>query len=49
MKLFQGDKRTIKAKKNMVASFFLKGLDGVIYLAVVPLTLGFLDPYSYGL
>lgn len=49
MKLFQGDKRTVKAKKNMVASFFLKGLDGVIYLAVVPLTLGFLDPYSYGL
>lgn len=49
MQLFQGDTRSVKAKKNMIASFFLKGLDGVIYLAIVPITLGFLNPYSYGL
>lgn len=48
-KLFRGDKRSSRAKKNMLASLFLKGIDGIIYLAVVPATLGFLDKYSYGL
>ncbi len=47
--LFKGDIRSSKAKKNILASFLLKGLDGIVYLAVVPLTLGFMDPYSYGL
>ena len=45
----KGDKRTVKAKKNIVFSFFLKGIDGVIYLLLVPITLGFLDKYSYGI
>lgn len=45
----KGDKRTIKAKKNIAFSFFLKGIDGIIYLLLVPITLGFLDKYSYGI
>ena len=45
----KGNSRSIKAKKNILASFLLKAIDGFVYLAVVPITLGFLDPYTYGL
>lgn len=47
--LSKGDSRTVKAKKNIIYSFFLKGVDGVVYLLLVPITLGFLDKYSYGI
>lgn len=46
---FSGDKRTVKAKKNILASFALKGIDSVVYLLLVPVTLGFLNPYEYGI
>ena len=46
---FQGDNRTVKAKKNIVASMVLKGLDAVVYLLLVPVTLGYLNPYEYGI
>lgn len=46
---FSGDKRTVKAKKNILASFALKGIDSIVYLLLVPVTLGFLNPYEYGI
>lgn len=42
------DNRTIKARKNIIASFFLKGVDLLVYLFLVPITLGYLNPYEYG-
>ena len=43
------DNRTIKAKKNIVASIILKGIDTIIYLLLVPITLGYLNKYEYGI
>ncbi|MDE6084614.1 MAG: hypothetical protein K2G11_09000, partial [Muribaculaceae bacterium] len=48
-KFLKGDGRTVKAKKNILASFLLKGLDGLIYLLLVPVTLGYLNEYEYGI
>lgn len=48
-KFFQGDKRTIKAKKNIIASIVLKGIDSLVYLLLVPVTLGYLNSYEYGI
>lgn len=48
-KFFQGDKRTIKAKKNIIASIALKGIDSLVYLLLVPVTLGYLNSYEYGI
>ena len=46
--LLKGDARTVKARKNVLASFLLKGIDGIVYLLFVPVTLGYLKPYEYG-
>lgn len=46
---FQGDKRTVKAKKNILFSIGLKGIDSLVYLLLVPVTLGYLNPYEYGI
>ena len=46
---FGGRSRSALVKKNALASFLLKGIDGLIYLLIVPATLGFLDKYSYGI
>lgn len=46
---FKGQERTVKAKKNIVASIFLKGIDGIVYLLLVPVTLGYLNQYEYGI
>ena len=48
MNLFQGDSRSIKAKKNILVSAFIKGADTLVYLLLVPLTLGYLNAYEYG-
>lgn len=45
---FKGDQRSIKAKKNIIASFLIRGIDALIYLLLVPITLGYLNPYEYG-
>lgn len=45
---FKGDARTVKARKNILASVVLKGIDGIVYLLFVPVTLGYLKPYEYG-
>ncbi len=42
------DSRSALMKKNVFFSFILKFIDGIIYLLVVPITLDFLDEYSYG-
>lgn len=46
---FKGNPRSVKAKKNIVASAVLKGFDGIIYLLIVPVTLGYLNSYEYGI
>lgn len=43
-----GDQRTIKLRKNIVASIAIKGINTLVYLLLVPLTLGYLNPYEYG-
>ena len=45
----QGDARSVKAKKNILASFFIKAADTAVYLLLVPLTLGYLNAYEYGI
>ena len=48
-KFFEGDSRTVKAKKNIIVSVGLKGIDALVYLLLVPVTLGYLNPYEYGI
>ena len=48
-KFFKGEDRTVKAKKNIFVSFFLKGIDAIVYLLLVPVTLGYLNEYEYGI
>ena len=45
----EGEERTVKAKKNIIASFLIKGIDTIVYLLLVPVTLGYLNPYEYGI
>lgn len=44
-----GHERTLRAKKNIVASFIIKGLNIAVGLALVPLTINYLDPTRYGI
>lgn len=48
-KLFQGDSRTIKAKKNILGSLGLKGISILISLQVVPMTIHYINPIKYGI
>ena len=48
-RLFQGDARTVKANKNILASATIKVADTLVYLLLVPLTLGYLNSYEYGI
>jgi O-antigen/teichoic acid export membrane protein len=45
----QGHERSIKAKKNILFSFFIKGVSIAISLIVVPLTLNYVNPTRYGI
>ena len=47
-KILSGDSRTVKAKKNIIVSAAIKGADTLVYLLLVPLTLGYLNAYEYG-
>ena len=47
--LFKGHSRTVKAKKNISASFLIKGLNILINFAFVPLTLSYIDETRYGI
>lgn len=48
-KLKSGDSRTLKAKKNILGSIVIKGIDSLTYLLLVPVTLGYLNQYEYGI
>ncbi|MBN2730620.1 MAG: oligosaccharide flippase family protein [Bacteroidales bacterium] len=45
----KGHKRTIAAKKNIAASIVIKGINIGIGLAIVPLTISYIDPTKYGI
>lgn len=45
----KGHERSIKAKKNIAASFIIKGANIAIGLALVPLTIDYLNPTKYGI
>ncbi len=47
--ILKGDKRSVKAKKNILTSFCIKGVDSLVQLLLVPVTLGYLNPYEYGI
>lgn len=45
----KGHERTLRAKKNIVASFIIKGLSIAIGLMLVPMTINYLDATRYGI
>ena len=47
--LFKGHKRTIKAKKNIIASFAIKGLSIIVGFLMIRITLNYLDQTKYGI
>lgn len=47
--ILSGNSRSVKAKKNIIVSALIKGADTLVYLLLVPLTLGYLNPYEYGI
>lgn len=47
-KFLLGHERTIKAKKNILALTVLNGLNILVSLATIPLTLSLLDEYKFG-
>jgi len=47
--LTKGHPRSIKAKKNILASFGLKGFSILVSFLLVPLTLDYLNPTKYGI
>lgn len=48
-KFFSGHERSVKAKKNIIASLALKGTSILISLLLVPLTIDYLNPTKYGI
>ncbi|MBP8777352.1 MAG: oligosaccharide flippase family protein [Bacteroidaceae bacterium] len=46
---FQGNERTVKAKKNILFSMGIKGLSILTTFVLVPLTLGYLNETQYGI
>lgn len=49
LNLIGKDERSRKASKNIIALVGIKGLDTLIYFVLVPLTLGYLNAYEYGI
>ena len=47
--ILTGDNRTAKAKVNILFSLGLKGIDALVYVLIVPVTLDYLNPYEYGI
>lgn len=48
-KFISGDKRSVRAQKNIIASAIIKSLNSLISLILIPLTLGYLNAYEYGI
>lgn len=49
MRFFKGDARTVRARKNIGASALIKGADMLVYFLLVPLSIGYLNKYEYGI
>lgn len=49
LKFFKGHERSVKAKKNIIASFAIKGLSILIGFMMIPITLDYLDEVKYGI
>ena len=47
-KIVTGSERTIKAKKNIIAALLFKGCSIGVSMILIPLTLGYLTSYEYG-
>jgi Membrane protein involved in the export of O-antigen and teichoic acid len=45
----QGHERTLRAKKNVIVSFFCKVISIIISFLIVPLTLGYVGKVEYGI
>jgi len=45
----RGHSRSVKAKKNIVAAFFIRGLSIPISFVLIPLTINFVNPSIYGI
>ena len=45
----QGSERTVRAKKNIVMLAIYKGLSIAVNLALIPITLGYVDSSTYGI
>ncbi|KAA9039598.1 MATE family efflux transporter [Ginsengibacter hankyongi] len=45
----KGHGRSVKAKKNIIASFLIKGISIAISLILVPLTIHYINPSRYGI
>ncbi len=45
----KGHSRSIAAKKNIIASLFIKGCSIAVSLLLVPLTIGYINPSKYGI
>ena len=48
-KINKGHQRSVKAKKNILASFIIKGGNIAISLVLVPLTIHYVNPTQYGI
>lgn len=48
LRFLSGHERSVRAKKNILALFAVRGYSIVINLALIPLTLHLLDDYKYG-
>jgi O-antigen/teichoic acid export membrane protein len=46
---FKGGKRSVQAKKNILAAFIIKGLGICTGLVLLPLTINYLTPEKYGI
>ena len=45
----KGHERSVKAKKNIIASIFIKGFSIVISLLLVPIIINYINPTRYGI
>lgn len=45
----KGHKRSVKTKKNILASFLIKGVSVITSFILVPLTINYLNPINYGI
>ncbi|MBQ0049894.1 MAG: oligosaccharide flippase family protein [Bacteroidales bacterium] len=48
-KINSGDERSVRAKRNILVSFLNKGVAILISLAIVPITIDYLDAEQYGI